>query len=100
MATTTTTTTTERRTAATRRSSMPMYMGHPVSDAYLQGLVESYRDGQRAGGHPVEDGDQVIIDRLSEYKVLTRHAPSAFDLGESGETGPPTPEVLGDSFPE
>jgi hypothetical protein len=51
---------------------MPIYLGQEVSDDYLQGLIGAYRDGQREGGGNVEDGDQVVIDRLSEEKVVTQ----------------------------
>jgi hypothetical protein len=37
----------------------------------MQGLIEGYRDGQRLAEAPVEDGDQLIINRLTEEKVLT-----------------------------
>ena len=64
---------------------MPTYLGKPVSDEYLQALIDAYRDGQRAGGHEVEDGDQEVINRLSANEVTSVKSPSAFALGEAGE---------------
>jgi hypothetical protein len=48
---------------------MPTYLGQTVSDEYLQGLLENYRQGQQDAGAPVEDGDQAILDRLDECGV-------------------------------
>lgn len=48
---------------------MPMYLGQAVSDEYLQALIGNYRDGQSDEGAPVEDGDQVVITRLTECGV-------------------------------
>lgn len=62
---------------------MPMYMGKEVSDEYLQELIAAYRDGQKEAGGSVEDGDQVIINRLSSQQVMSAKAPSAFELGYS-----------------
>lgn len=50
---------------------MPMYLGQAVSDDYMQGLIEGYRDGQRLAGANVEDGDAPIINRLTEEAVRT-----------------------------
>ena len=51
---------------------MPVYLGQDVSDDYLQGLIEAYRDGyKKAGGEHVEDGDQPIIDELTDATVVT-----------------------------
>jgi len=60
---------------------MPTYLGKAVSDEYLQGLIEAYREGQRSAGGAVEDGDQVVINRLSDKAVTSARAPSAFELG-------------------
>jgi hypothetical protein len=49
---------------------MPMYLGKAVSDEYMQGLIEGYRDGQRLVPTAVEDGDQPIINRLTEEKIV------------------------------
>ena len=62
---------------------MPVYLGMEVSDEYMQGLIGAYRDGQKSVGGSVEDGDQVVIDRLSSQQVMSERAPSAFDLGKS-----------------
>lgn len=62
---------------------MPTYLGQAVSDDFLQTLIAAYRDGQRDAGAPVEDGDQVVIDRLASHEVMSARAPSAFELGVS-----------------
>ena len=58
---------------------MPMYLGKPVSDDYMQGSIGAYRDGQKTVDENIEDGDQVIIDRLTAAKILAKQA--ATDLG-------------------
>lgn len=63
---------------------MPMYLGVAVSDDYLQQLIEAYRAGQDAGGHRVEDGDQIVLDHLSANEVMSPRAPSAYELGKTG----------------
>lgn len=52
---------------------MPIYLGEEVSDDYMQGLIGAYREGyEDAGGQNVEDGDQVIIDRLAAEETKTK----------------------------
>jgi hypothetical protein len=65
---------------------MPMYLDKAVSDDYLQGLIDGYRDGQKAvgGEAAIEDGDQVVIDRLSANEIKTKGA--AEDLGRADAT--------------
>lgn len=66
---------------------MPHYLGADVSDDFLQGLIGAYRDGyKKAGGDAEADqGDQAVIDRLEEEKILTDLGAEA--LGRSdGET--------------
>lgn len=50
---------------------MPTYLGKAVSDEYMQGLIEGYRDGQRLASANVEDSDQPIITRLTEESIVT-----------------------------
>lgn len=58
---------------------MPTYLNKDVPDTYLQGLIGAYRDGYKTVAENVEDGDQVIIDRLAAALVITQQG--ATDLG-------------------
>jgi len=60
---------------------MPYYLEKTVSDEYLNGLKQGYRDGYKNAGHGAEadESDQVILDRLAEEKVIT--VPGAIALG-------------------
>lgn len=76
-----------RSTPHTRRKehTMPMYQGQPVSDEYLQGLIDAYRDGQKAEGgeSAVEDSDQPIIDRLETAKIDTNAGAHALGVRDT-----------------
>ena len=62
---------------------MPTYLGKAVPDEYMQGLIGSYRDGQKSAGGNEEDGDQVIIDRLTAEKILTKEAAHALGAADT-----------------
>ena len=66
---------------------MPTYLGKAVSDDYLQGLIAGYRDGYKGVDANFEDGDQVIIDRLSAEKVLTRDAATTLGAADATAKG-------------
>lgn len=62
---------------------MPIYLDHDVSDDFLQGLIGAYRTGysKAAGDLEADQGDQAILDRLADERVLTDLGAEA--LGQS-----------------
>lgn len=64
---------------------MPMYLDREVSDDYLQSLIAAYRKGygKAEGDAEADQGDQAIIDRLTEEKVLTDLGAGALGLQDA-----------------
>lgn len=67
---------------------MPLYLGHRVTQRFVQELIDAFRAGQAAGGYtgaPLSD-DQILV-RLKENQVLSPNAPSANQLGFASVPG-------------